>query len=303
MSLPRVVPWRDWAEWQAVYAGLYANDPEPRMRAVARCRTWRLRGNVPHAVEATAALIAIEDLDPQTASLARAAAVTRAVNGALDVGQTGRDAKPLNALAEQAGLPTWLVDVRHGITHQKLPADGVLRAACDELLRFFDATYWRPQAEHLQGLRSASAKLVDDVLRAFSSSKKKRKRKINREFLATCAPATLANVVVPVLVETELFSSDSAAEALVKELSASWPAARLAVAAALVKRSDRRAASWIPRLAAARDVGVLRSVLPARPSAQVALALARLLPARNRRPCSGLDELERLVKRPKKTVS
>ena len=79
---------------------------------------------------------------------------------------------PLNALAEQAGLPTWLVDVRHGITHQKLPADGVLRAACDELLRFFDATYWRPQADHLQGLRSASAKLVDDVLRAFSSSKK-----------------------------------------------------------------------------------------------------------------------------------
>ena len=43
------------------------------------------------------------------------------MNGALDVGQTGRDAKPLNALAEQAGLPTWLVDVRHGITHQSCP--------------------------------------------------------------------------------------------------------------------------------------------------------------------------------------
>ena len=68
MSLPRVVPWRDWAEWQAVYAGLYANDPEPRMRAVARCRTWRLRQRAPP--EATAALIAIEDLDPQTASRA-----------------------------------------------------------------------------------------------------------------------------------------------------------------------------------------------------------------------------------------
>ena len=59
---------------------------------------------------------------------------------------------------------------------------------------------------------------------------------------------------------------------------------------------------WIPRLASQRDVGVLRSVLPARPNAQVALALARLLPARNRRPCPGLDELERLVKRPKKTL-
>ena len=303
MSLPRVVPWRDWAEWQLVYAGLYAQQPEPRMRAVARCRTWRLRGNVPHAVEATAALIAIDDLDAQTASLARAAAVTRAVNGALDVGQTGRDAKPLNVLAEQAGLPTWLVDVRHGITHQKLPADGVLRAACDELLRFFDATYWRPQADHLQSLRSASVKLVEDVLRSFASSKKKRKRKINREFLATCAPCTLANVVVPVLVETELFSSDAAAEALVKELSASWPAARLAICAALVARSHKRASTWIPRLASQRDVGVLRSVLPARPNAQVALAVARLLPARNRRPCPGLDELERLVKRPKKTVS
>ena len=29
MSLPRVVPWRDWAEWQLVYAGLYAQQPEP----------------------------------------------------------------------------------------------------------------------------------------------------------------------------------------------------------------------------------------------------------------------------------
>ena len=303
MSLPRVVPWRDWAEWQTVYAGLYANDPEPRMRAVARCRTWRLRGNVPHAIEATSSLVAIDDLDAQTASLARAAAVTRAVNGALDIGQTGRDARPLNQLAEQAGLPAWLVDVRHGVTHQKLPADGVLRAACDELLRFFDATYWRPQSDHLQSLRSASVKLVEDVLRAFQSSKKKRKRKINKEFLATCAPATLANVVVPVLVESELFASDAAAEALVKELSAAWPAARLAICAALVARSHKRASTWIPRLASQRDVGVLRSVLPARPNAQVALAVARLLPARNRRPCPGLDELERLVKRPKKTVS
>ena len=47
-------------------------------------------------------------------------------------------------------------------------------------------------------------------------------------------------MVVPVLVETELFSSDAAAEALVKELSAAWPAARLAICAALVKRSDTR---------------------------------------------------------------
>ena len=87
----------------------------------------------------------------------------------------------------------------------------------------------------------------------------------------------LANVVVPVLVETELFSSDAAAEALAGRRLASWLAARLAVAAALVKRSDKRASKWIPRLASQRDVGVLRSVLPARPNAQVALALARLL--------------------------
>ena len=56
------------------------------MRAVAALRDVGEAGKADHALaEATAALIAIEDLDPQTASLARAAAVTRAVNGALDV--------------------------------------------------------------------------------------------------------------------------------------------------------------------------------------------------------------------------
>lgn len=302
MSLPRVVPWRDWAEWQGVYAGLYG-DPEVRRRAVARCRTWRLRGNVPHAVEATTSLVAIDDSDPQTASLARAAAVTRAVNGALDIGQTGRDAKPLNLLAEQAGLPAWLVDVRHGITHQKIPSDGVLRAAADELLRFFDASYWRPQSQHLVTLTENTHHMASDVTKAFASSKKKRKRKINKEFLATCAPATLANIVVPALVETELFGSRPAAEAVTKELGALWPGASTALACALVQRSGasaahaRRAATWIPQLAAKRDAHVLRSALPARPSPIVALVVAKLLPTRNTQPMPDLEALERLCER------
>ena len=155
------------------------------------------------------------------------------MNGALDVGQAGRDAQAVECTRGASG-PADLARRRAArITHQKLPADGVLRAACDELLRFFDVTYWRPQADHLQGLRSASVKLVEDVLRSFASSKKKRKRKINREFRHLRAPATRAKCDHTVLVETELFSSDAAAEALVKELSASWPAARLAICALL----------------------------------------------------------------------
>ena len=84
MSLPRVVPWRDWAEWQAVYAGLYANDPAPRMRAVARCRTWRLRGNVPHVDEPGRQARLLRECIQRLGIPARLANIQRAVDGPRD---------------------------------------------------------------------------------------------------------------------------------------------------------------------------------------------------------------------------
>lgn len=136
MSVPRCVPWTDWHEWRAVFHGLYASDEGARRGAIARCATWRLRGGVPHAAECTATLVEL-DLEPSSTTVARlalSAAVVRAVNGVADAGQRGETARPVAQLAEAAGLPVWLVDVRHRATHQRLPSAAVLRGAAAALL-------------------------------------------------------------------------------------------------------------------------------------------------------------------------
>jgi hypothetical protein len=53
----RVVPWKDWDEWEHVRGGLCGADPTARDVALARVDAWRTRGNVPHAVEVTAQLM------------------------------------------------------------------------------------------------------------------------------------------------------------------------------------------------------------------------------------------------------
>ena len=53
----RVVPWKDWDEWEHVRGGLCGADPAARDVALARVDAWRTRGNVPHAVEVTAQLM------------------------------------------------------------------------------------------------------------------------------------------------------------------------------------------------------------------------------------------------------
>ena len=53
----RVVPWRDWDEWERVRVGLCGADPAARDVALARVDAWRTRSNVPHAVEVTAQLM------------------------------------------------------------------------------------------------------------------------------------------------------------------------------------------------------------------------------------------------------
>ena len=53
-----VTMWAGWAEWDEAYAWLFAmDDAAARARGVARVATWRSRGRLPLAVEATASLV------------------------------------------------------------------------------------------------------------------------------------------------------------------------------------------------------------------------------------------------------
>lgn len=55
--------------------------------------------------------------------------LVRFINGITDQGQKGRAAIPVATLAEAAGLPRLLVDIRHEAVHNELPSLPLLRMA------------------------------------------------------------------------------------------------------------------------------------------------------------------------------
>ena len=64
-------------------------------------------------------------------------AIIRLVNGLVDPLQLGAYARSIHSIAQQLGLPPWLVELRHAATHEDLPSLEVLRNAAREVLRIF----------------------------------------------------------------------------------------------------------------------------------------------------------------------
>ena len=55
---PRCLPWQDWREFVEVGTALFAHGaPELQAAALQRVAAWRVRGRVPHRVDATAQLV------------------------------------------------------------------------------------------------------------------------------------------------------------------------------------------------------------------------------------------------------
>ncbi len=65
-----------------------------------------------------------------------AAAVLRCVNGLVEPGQRGSSAASVQSLARNVGLPAWVVDMRHEISHKELPSLSTLRLVSDFLLNY-----------------------------------------------------------------------------------------------------------------------------------------------------------------------
>jgi ribosomal biogenesis protein LAS1 len=62
-----------------------------------------------------------------------AAAIIRLVNGLVDPLQLGAYARSIASIANQLGLPPWLVELRHAATHEDLPSLELLRQAAREV--------------------------------------------------------------------------------------------------------------------------------------------------------------------------
>lgn len=155
MRLPRRVPWAAITELEQVCSSIYAdeNDIDAKIFAINRVSpllytrnanpfhlldqisAWRSITSLPHAVDSTLALLTVivHDADKQGCHpqlLLRqsyATAILRLVNGLVDPLQVGTYARSIATIAQQLGLPNWLVELRHAATHEDLPSIDLLR--------------------------------------------------------------------------------------------------------------------------------------------------------------------------------
>jgi len=148
------VPWVAITELEQVCSSIYAdeNNIDAKIFAINRVRfsftpernfisfvgqisAWRSITSLPHAVESTLALLTVIVHDAEKQGLypqlllrqSYATAILRLVNGLVDPLQVGTYARSIATIAQQLGLPNWLVELRHAATHEDLPSIDLLR--------------------------------------------------------------------------------------------------------------------------------------------------------------------------------
>ncbi|KAL1966856.1 hypothetical protein VTN77DRAFT_3821 [Rasamsonia byssochlamydoides] len=150
--MPKIIftPWKNSAELLAVRSQFYPDPLSGSDLRVNACRTvaaWKLRGNLPHPVEATALLtdaILHDDVAKNSIFSIRAtysAAFCRFVTGLVDSKLHGQR-KTMFQRAVDLGLPASFVELRHEATHRELPSLVVLRGAAQRSLEWLWDYYW-----------------------------------------------------------------------------------------------------------------------------------------------------------------
>jgi ribosomal biogenesis protein LAS1 len=174
-----------------VPTGLSDNEHSKLQAALRRVALWRGRsdrgGRLPHAIDVTAGLAGVLLMDAERnlgAELAKcdadnSATVTqmhnshvslyqlrnsystlllRSVNGLADTYRHQKKSALLSVAhcCSLAGLPLWIVDIRHDASHNDLPSLGVCRIGALESLKFWKGRYWDALDEKVWGDIQAS---------------------------------------------------------------------------------------------------------------------------------------------------
>ena len=71
----------------------------------------------------------------------------RFVNSYCDMEQKGVVARSIASIAQELGIPTELIDIRHDVAHMLLPSVATLKLACQRALAWIKASYWDPQVD------------------------------------------------------------------------------------------------------------------------------------------------------------
>ncbi|RAH46402.1 glyoxylase [Aspergillus brunneoviolaceus CBS 621.78] len=216
-------PWKEQSQLLVVRNQFYPpplyDGPDMRSRACATVSAWKLRGNLPHPVEATALLTdAILHDDAQKNSIfsiraTYAAAFCRFVTGLVD-SKLGGVRRTMFQRALDLGLPASFVELRHEATHRELPSLTVLRNASQRSLEWLWDYYWAKTEASVPGLGVAGASLAlrdtleQNVAEGEQQQPPRKKRKVQQhlkavagEVVSTCRSsgrgvAALSSVLV-----------------------------------------------------------------------------------------------------------
>ncbi|XP_051751640.1 ribosomal biogenesis protein LAS1L [Ctenopharyngodon idella] len=147
-----VVAWMNKAEYEHVMEYLYSKEPALQKHALHRISAWKGRfgQSTPVAVESTADLVRCQVLDSMgqlEASdlvLLYGMALVRFVN-LITERQQKRVARPLRRLARNINIPEWVVNLRHDMTHRRLPSLKWCRKGCGFVLEWLHQEYWSRQ--------------------------------------------------------------------------------------------------------------------------------------------------------------
>lgn len=191
MARYTITPWRTPSDLLSARAQLYNLRPEAQAtqgqrHAVDRILlAWKLRSNVPHAVESTALLVdaqlhhstatattgspAGEQIGNSNFSIRATytAAFTRFVTGFCDIGRAREGTlapSSMLEIARQIDMPAHFVTLRHEATHEELPSLQRLVAATREALEWLWRVYWsRLEEPQLVRLPEANGNAVGVV--------------------------------------------------------------------------------------------------------------------------------------------
>lgn len=173
MARYTITPWKTPADLLIVRRQLYnlePSAPDARRHAVDRIMAWKLRSNLPHAVESTALLIdailhnqnATEVISEFSIRAVYAAAFTRFVTGFCDIGRArekGLEQSSMLVIAKQIGMPPDFVALRHEATHEELPGLKRMIGAVEAGLEWLWRVYWsgleegKSEAERVEEVR------------------------------------------------------------------------------------------------------------------------------------------------------
>ncbi|EGG15269.1 las1-like protein [Cavenderia fasciculata] len=151
--------WVDWDEWKEIYHHLYSDLIDNQILGLKRLGAWRSRGALPIAVESTGAIVEARLYESRRSETENVSvysmAFNRLVNGFIEgednerkrwkVGNTNMFTR-----AQDVNMPSEFVDLRHEISHGRLPSLSLLRIMSKMAFAWVEDTYWKAQLRNVQ---------------------------------------------------------------------------------------------------------------------------------------------------------